>query len=114
MPLPELTRRLVEQKLSAYCREAQLAHRGERISLSFSIVGNRVTLKQECSFSGGDAKPLRIAIAQFRFDPAGGHWTRHWAGGDGHWYEDEEFEPARDFDLLLRDFSEDPVAIVWD
>ena len=69
MDLPELTRRRVEQDLTAYCdRKVPLPVR-DQVRLTFARRGAHITLFEERAPFGDGIRWTRMPIARFRFDP---------------------------------------------
>jgi hypothetical protein len=113
MALPELVRRLVEEKLNAYCLKKVPAHVRDLVRLNFKIQGNNVTLFEERPAFGKANTWVDIVVAQFRFTQDKGTWTLYWADRNSRWHEYEEVLPSKNFDKLLLEVDKDPTGIFW-
>ena len=113
MTLPEITRRIAEHHLSAFCGQRAAAQGNGRVRLTYLIEGCDVTLIEERYSPGQPDRPFRSPVARFRFDTIHGTWTLFWLDCNNEWHRHEELEPDRDFGALLREVGEDPTAIVW-
>jgi hypothetical protein len=113
MALPELTRRLVEQKLGAFCERRVPPHVRGEIRLSFAFRGNTVTLIEERQRMLDPSQWSRIAIAQLRFDPESGQWRQHFADRNNRWHPYSDREPSANIEDLIAEIDRDPTGIFW-
>ena len=113
MALPDLTRRLVEEKLGEYCKRRIPAHLLDRVRVGFKIRGNSVTLFEERPAFGFPGKWVDIVVAQLRFNPKRNEWTLYCADRNSRWHEYFDTVPTRDLDDLIREVDEDPTGIFW-
>ncbi len=68
MTLPELTRRLVEQKLDEFCVRRVPPRARAQVRLLFSFHGNSVTLTEERSAFRRQGVWTKTNVEQLRFD----------------------------------------------
>lgn len=113
MPLPELTRRLVEEKLGAYCERKVPPHARHQVRMSFKIRGNSITLNEERIAFSEPGTWVTIPVAQLRFDPDTSQWGIFWADRNGRWHPHSEKRPSRDFDVALRAIDADKTGVFW-
>ena len=114
MALPELTRRIVEEQLSQWCRRMNQAGAATGARVGYSIDDNTVTLHEERPASPPSETAVQVAVAQFRYAPEQGLWRLYWLDRLGAWQEYDELPHSKDFGTLLGELGEDPVSIVWD
>lgn len=115
MPLPDVTRKMVEKKLGKFCEERIPPHVRSEIRLGYHFRANTVTLWEERPpFRGLDLDEWsRMTIAQFRFNPKDMRWTLFFSDRNSRWREYHDLEPDRDFGVLLREVEDDPTCIFW-
>ena len=113
MSLPELIRRMVEDKLGEYCRRRFPPHLRDQVRLGFKFRGNTATLFEERPVFGIPDKWVDIPVAQFRFAADRKEWTLYCADRNSRWHEYLDTEPTADLDALLREVDDDPTGIFW-
>jgi hypothetical protein len=113
MALPELVKRLVEEKLNAYCRRKVPAHVLDQVRLNFKIRGNSVTLFEERPAFGKASTWVDIKVAQFRFNSEEGTWSLFCADRNSKWHGYLGILPSKNFDNLLQEVDKDPTGIFW-
>ena len=115
MALPELTQKLVESKLGAYCSNKIPAHVRHQLRLNFSFWSNCVTLVEEREAYDMPGEWTKMPIAQFRLDVIDGLWRLYCADlkRRGSWLLYQDVEPARDFEVLLAAIDLDRSGAFW-
>ena len=115
MALPELTQKLVESKLGAYCNTKIPAHIRHQLRLSFSFWSNCVTLFEEREVHDTPGEWTKMPIAQFRLDVVDGLWRLYCADlkRRDSWLRYQDVEPARDFEVLLGAMDLDRSGAFW-
>jgi hypothetical protein len=115
MALPELTQKLVETKLAAYCHNKILAHARKQVRLSSTFWSNSVTLYEERAVYDSPGEWTKMPIAQFRLDVVTGLWQLHCANlkRRNGWLRYPNAEPAKDFDALLTALDQDRTGAFW-
>ncbi|MFC1611997.1 DUF3024 domain-containing protein [Myxococcota bacterium] len=113
MPLPELTRRLVEQKLGEFCERRVPPRARDQVRLSFSFRGNSVTLFEERVPWRGEGEWTKMPVAQLRFDADEGEWRLYCSDRNGKWHWYSDLEPTAKLDDVLKEIDEDPTGIFW-
>jgi len=113
VPLPELTQRLVEEKLAAYCERKVPPHVRDQLRLSFKIRGNNVTLNEERIAFSQPGTWVTIPLAQFRFDPKTAEWSLYCADRNGRWHVYSQSTTSRDLDAVIRALDTDRTGIFW-
>jgi len=115
MALPELTQKLVETKLGDYCNHKVPAHVRDQVRLTFSFIGNTVTLFEERPVYNQLDKRTKIPIAQFRLNVVDHLWRLYCANLKRHegWVLHAHAEPTRDFETLLTALDQDKTGVFW-
>ena len=115
MSLPELTQKLVETKLGTYCSDKVLAHVRDQVRLTYSFMGNTVTLFEERPVYNQLDKRTKIPIAQFRLNVVDHLWRLYCANPQRHeeWVQYPHAEPTTDFEALLIALDEDKTGVFW-
>ena len=113
MPLPELTRRLVEQKLGEFCECRIPLDARDQVRLSFSFRGNSVTLFEERAPWRGEGEWSKKPIAQLRFDADKGEWRLYGADRNGKWHSYPDLEPTAKLEDVIAEIDADPTFIFW-
>jgi hypothetical protein len=111
--LPELTRRLVEEKLSAYCATRIPFKARDRVRLDFRVRGHDVTLTESRPVFDDPSRWTETPIARFRFHPERAEWTVFVADSRGRWHPCTDIEPTRKLDELIDRVDRDPDARFW-
>lgn len=115
MALPELTQKLVEKKLGAYCTHKIPAHARAQLRLSFSLHGNTVTLFEERVVYDQPDKWTKMPVAQFRLNVIDHLWHLYCANlrrQDG-WLPYPNTPPTKDIDALLMALDQDTTGVFW-
>lgn len=115
MALPELTQKLVETKLGAYCTNKIPAHARAQLRLSFSLHGNTVTLFEERVVYDQPDKWTKMPVAQFRLNVIDHLWHLYCANlrrQDG-WLLYPNAPPTKDIDALLMALDQDTTGVFW-
>ncbi len=113
MALPELTQKLVETKLTAYCERRVPLHARDQVRMSFLIRGNHVTLNEERIAFNKPGIWVTIPIAQLRFNPTSGQWLLFCADRNSRWHLYRHAEPAKDIGALLGAMDNDTTGIFY-
>lgn len=115
MALPELTQKLVETQLGEYCNKKVPAHVRDQVRLTFSFMGNTVTLFEERPVYNQLDKRTKIPIAQFRLNVVDHLWRLYCANPKRHegWVICAQAEPSREFEPLLSALEQDVAGVFW-
>ena len=115
MALPELTQKLVETQLGEYCNKKVPAHVRDQVRLTFSFMGNTVTLFEERPVYNQLDKRTKIPIAQFRLNVVDHLWRLYCANPKRHegWVMYSQAEPCREFEPLLNALEQDVAGVFW-
>jgi hypothetical protein len=113
MVLPELTSKLVETKLTAYCERRVPPHARDQVRMSFSVRGNNVTINEERVAFKEPGRWVTIPIAQLRFTEKSGLWTLYCADRNDRWHLYRHAEPAKDVGALLGAMDADKTGIFF-
>jgi hypothetical protein len=115
MALPELTLKLVETSLAAYCHNKIPTHARAQVRLSYKVWSNSVTLNEERAVYDSPGKWTTQPIAQFRFDVVDSHWRLYCANfkRKSGWLLYPDLEPSRHFASLLRVLDTDTLGVFW-
>jgi len=113
LPLPTLTKHLIEERLSAYCEQRVPVHVRDQVRLTFKIRGNSVTLFEQRPSFPERKNWVDILIAQFRYDQNTNKWALYWADRNGKWKKYADFIPRLNFEDLLMELEEDPHRVFW-
>ena len=113
MALPESTKRIVEEKLNAFCDSKVLPHTFERVRLVYRIRGNNVTLFEQRSFPFDADEWEECKVAQFQYDPSSKTWTLYCTDRNSRWREYTDTSATKDFGTLLAEVDKDPTGIFW-
>lgn len=110
MALPELTKKLVEKTLTAYCENRFPSHVRDQVRLVFKFRGNNVTLLESRPSIHTPEIWVDVSIAQFRFDESK-KWTLFCCDRNSKWHI-YDAEPSN-FEKLLKEVDADPTGIFW-
>jgi hypothetical protein len=113
MPLPEFTKKLIEEKLSKYCINHIPEHPRDKVKLIFNINGNEVTLIETRPDYRDPSLWTENLVAQFRFDNDKKQWLLYFSDLNKRWYLYDLIKPSTDFDVLLKEVDWDPGGIFW-
>ena len=113
MPLPTLTRQLVEKRLGAFCARKIPPYGRDQVRLGYKVRGNNVTLFEERPIFPKPGEWMDIPIAQFRFSAESGKWTLYCADRNSRWHEYCDLKSNADLDILLKEVDDDPTCIFW-
>lgn len=113
MSLPELVKKVVEKRLSQYCREKIPARVRHQIRLDFKFRGNAVTLIEHRPYFLDPKIWTDSPVAQFRYNEKQRRWALYYPDRNSRWHEYFDVDPNPDFDVLLREVDEDPTHIFW-
>ena len=114
MPLPELTKRLVEKKLDAFLGKRVPPHVADKIRLSYTFRGNSVTIwENRAPWSPAMTSWTASAVAQLRYDPKAQMWVLYWRDRNSKWHLYERIAPVKNIDRILAEIDRDPTGIYW-
>jgi len=113
MALPELTRKLVDNKLTAYCERRVPARVRDQLRMSYVVRGTHVTINEERIVFNQPGTWVTIPIGQLRFDTGSGEWSLYCADRNSRWHSYPHVKPARDIDALLSAMDADKTGIFW-
>jgi hypothetical protein len=114
MPLPALTKRLVEKKLDAFLGKRVPSHVADKIRLSYTFRGNSVTIwENRAPWTKTMLEWSISAVAQLRYDPKAQTWMLYWRDRNTKWHEDEGLAPVKSLDRILAELDRDPTGIYW-
>jgi hypothetical protein len=112
MALPELVKKIVEDKLAKYCEQKIPVHARDEIKLSYKFHGNTVFLVESRPVFLGEGW-THMKIAKFKYDPRGGTWELFCADRNDRWYSYFETSREKNFQALLDAVEEDATGIFW-
>jgi hypothetical protein len=115
MALPEHTRRLVESRLTEYCRRICPPSFERQVRLGFRIDGHTVTLFELKPFFDTRAPMAlrQVPVARFHYAPRRSIWHFHYRDPRERWRRYPTLPHARDFLRLLREVDSDPQGLFW-
>jgi len=115
MALPELIQKLVDTKLGKYCEDKVPAHVRDQVRLTYSYMGNTVTLFEERPIYNQLDKRTKIPIAQFRLNVVDHLWRLYNASKnrDEGWMHYAGAQPTVDFETLLTALDQDRTGAFW-
>ena len=116
MPLQEETQKLVEEKLGAYCKSIVPATAHNQVRLSFSFLGNTVTVFEEQHILTQLDKWTKTPIAQFRLNVVDKLWRLYCTNPKREmgWVLCPGAEPTTDFSALLLALDQSRSSTFWD
>jgi hypothetical protein len=94
MPLPEFTRKLIEGKLSQYCKKRFPQDTSHNLRLVYKIEGNNATLILSRPYFRNPAKWAERAVAQMRFDNDLKKWQLYFMDRNNQWRPYPFFPPV--------------------
>jgi hypothetical protein len=112
MALSEFTRRLVETKLSWFCREKVPLYYRSRIRLGYRIEDDAVTIFEQRATFADPERWVDLDVAQFRWDEGSKTWSLFYRDREADWRA-YYLKPRTDFEALLREVDDDPVEVFW-
>ena len=113
MSLPELTKKIVSEKLDALYNKRIPEHVRHQLKLSYEITGNKVNLYEERPFFRDPNKWSKLKIAQMRYNEKSNGWTLYYLDRNEKYHEYADIEPDTDFDTIINEIDEDPAYIFW-
>lgn len=113
MALPELTQKLVETTLAAYCAKKVPSRLRFERRLTFSVMANTVTVFDERHILSPLDKWAQKPIAQFRLNAVDKLWRLYYARSTG-WVLYPDSEPSPDFEVLLTALDQDASGVFCD
>ncbi len=113
MALPEHTRKVVEERLGAYCEEKIPARVRDQVRLGFRFRGHTVTLYEERPAFQEPDRWVEIVCAQFRMDQETFEWRLYWADRNSKWLPHRDFAPTRSFEAALKEVEANPNGMFW-
>jgi hypothetical protein len=113
MALPELTRELLEAKLTAYCERRVPLHARDQLRVTFTVHGNHVTIKEERIAFRQAGTWVTMPIAKLRLDEASGEWSLYCADRNDRWHHYRYAKPAKDIAALLDAIDNDKTGAFW-
>jgi len=113
VPLPDTTRRSIDDMLNAFCAKRVPAHLHDQIRLDFQFRGDSVTLYEERPAYFNPRQWVKTVVAQFRYSSSSNTWTLYCADRNSRWHKYMDTEATPDFHSLLDEINEDPTGIFW-
>ncbi|WP_066637010.1 DUF3024 domain-containing protein [Desulfolucanica intricata] len=113
MALSEFTKKQVEVKIGAFCKNLIPSYLKSELRSSFSTRGNCVTIYEEQPAFDNPKEWIKIKVAQLRFNPEAKEWTLYWCDQNDRWHRYKEIEPTPDLDSLLAVLDEDATGVFW-
>ena len=113
MPLSEFTRKLVETKLTEYCKHRIPTDIRDQIRLIFKIMRDKVTLIETRPCFRDPSIWTENPVAQFRLDKNTHKWTLYCMDRNSRWHLYDIIKPSADFDDMLKALDRDPTGIYW-
>ena len=112
MALPELTKRMAESKLVAFCEKRVPKHVRDEVRLSFTIKGHKIELIEERPGWKDPSTWTQLRVAQIRFNPQTGGWGLFCRDRNDRLHN-YPLAPTADFDAVLSEIDRDPTCIFW-
>jgi len=112
MSLPEFTKKLIESKLSKYCKNRIPEDASHNVKLIFRIDENLVTLILTRPYFRKSSKWAERAVAQIRFDSETKEWQLYFLDRNNNWQPYLK-NPSTDFDDLLKELDRAPRGVFW-
>jgi hypothetical protein len=115
MALPEQTQKLVETRLGEYCINKVPAHVRDQVRLTFSVLGNIVTLFEERPVIKPLDKRTKLPLAQFRLSVVDHLWRLYCASQKRQegWVIYPGAKPTKEFEKLLAALDQDRTGVFW-
>jgi len=115
MALPEQAQKLVDTQLGEFCFKKVPAHVRHEVRLTFSVLGNTVTLFEERPVQNNLDKRSKRPLAQFRLNVVDHLWRLYFANQKRQegWLLYREAGPTKDFETLLAALDQDKTGAFW-
>jgi hypothetical protein len=114
MALSEFTRKLIEVKLSKYCKNRIPEDARDNLRLIFKIDEDLVTLfLARPYFKKNRSQWAERSVAQIRFDDDHKKWLLYFIDRNNNWHLYDLIPPIDDLDDLLRELDRAPTGIFW-
>lgn len=113
MALPELTKRLVEQKLAEWCKRRVPVAFQHELKLEFEISGMAVTIYISRPARNNPNEWLKLEVARLRFDSKTGLWSLYCRDRNAKWHRFDPAPAAADVDLLIAEIDRDSTGIFF-
>jgi hypothetical protein len=113
MSLPELTKKMVEARLAAFCDRRVPPHVRDEVRLAFRIDGDIVLLLEVRPHFQDSSRRIEIPIAQFRFVAASMTWQLYYPDRNTKWHQFKEESATADLERLISAVDADRTGIFW-
>lgn len=113
MPLPDIQKKQIEQKVGAFCESRVPQHVRHQVRLSYKCRGNSVIIIENRISYLDENEWIEIPVAQLRFNTSNLNWTLYCLDRNRRWHEYLDCTPTKNLDLLLQEIDEDPTGIFW-
>jgi hypothetical protein len=114
MPLPDFVKSLVDKRLIAYCDKRVPAHMRNKITVSFEVRGNSVTIfENRAPWRPEFIEWTKMKVAQIRYDAKSAMWTLYCSDRNEKWHEYQSIPTKKNLDKILEEIDADPTGIFW-
>ncbi|PIQ97857.1 MAG: hypothetical protein COV67_01985 [Nitrospinae bacterium CG11_big_fil_rev_8_21_14_0_20_56_8] len=114
MPLPDFIKSLVEKKVGEYCDHKIPAHLRDKITVTYEIRGNSVTLfENRAPWREEMTEWTKSKVAQMRYDEKKATWNLFCRDRNGKWHPYGSLSPTKNLDRVLEEINDDPTCIFW-
>lgn len=113
MPLPDIQRKQIEEKVSKFCHERVPQQLRNTVKVCYHIRGNSVTIFESRAAFRKENEWVKIPVAQIRYDNQDSTWILYCSDRNGRWHEYADLEPTKQLGRLLFEIKEDPTGIFW-
>ena len=113
MPLPDIQKKLIEQKVGKFCRSRIPEHVRDKVRMNYKIRGNSVIIIEQRQSFFDKSIWVDIPVAQMRFNVEDFNWTLYYPDRNSRWHLYRECEPTMNIDELLEEIDEDPTGIFF-
>ena len=111
MPLPDIQRKQVEQKIEDFCKTRVPQELRHKKRLNYKIRGNSVTIIEYQPFLPNSKEWIDVPLAQIRFNETDGTWTLYYPDRNCRWHEYYDADTEKELDPLLQEIADDPTGI---
>ncbi|MFA6310908.1 MAG: DUF3024 domain-containing protein [Sterolibacterium sp.] len=115
MALPEQILNNVEEKLGVYCFKKVPPELRREVRLTYSVLGNTVTLFEETPVQNNLDRRSKLPLAQFRLNVVDHLWRLYYVRKSPQegWGVYPHAEPTTDFEALLAALDRDQAGVFW-
>ncbi len=114
MSLPVFVKALAKKKIAEFCNKRVPLHVRDKLTLSFTIRGNNITIVEDrAPWREGLTEWTHAPVAQLRYDEEKGVWTLYCRDRNEKWWPYEQLTPTKDIDKVIATIDKDPTGIFW-